>query len=123
MAARTLKVVRGEIELFTCSLNEDDVPEVLAYPRVGNDDGDTIVDYEIALGPLSEAAAQGDAVATPRAMPAHAELFVDKAGDARFRIVAGNGEIVGASQAYHGRWGKRNARKTAERFGLSVVEA
>jgi uncharacterized protein YegP (UPF0339 family) len=49
-------------------------------------------------------------------------IFKDVAGEYRWRLVAGNGEIVAASEGYTSRFSaERSARRVKEIAGLAVV--
>jgi uncharacterized protein YegP (UPF0339 family) len=52
------------------------------------------------------------------------EVYVDKAGKHRFRLKAGNGEVVAASEAYESKQGALKGVEAVQRAaeGAKVVE-
>ena len=51
------------------------------------------------------------------------EVFEDVAGQFRWRLIAGNGEIVATSEAYTARWNaSRSARRVKEIAGLALFK-
>jgi len=54
---------------------------------------------------------------------AHFGFFVDRGGYHRWRLVAGNGEIVAASEAYTTKYSaKRSARRVKELAGDASID-
>lgn len=118
MPERFIQVRRADGHVLAeIAVNQTDVP-VVTFEKPHPEQERWVVE----LFPAEEVLSVEQEAASPTGSP-HVELFIDKAGEARFRIVASNGEIVAASEGYKGRGGKRNARKMAERFALPITEA
>lgn len=57
-------------------------------------------------------------------MAAKFELYEDKAGEYRFRLKAGNGEVIATSQGYASKAGAKNGIESVQRnaAGAEIVE-